>query len=56
MITLIEKKDKDKILLKNWRPISMINMDVKIASIRLESILPFITAKMRLLTFLLQIG
>ena len=44
MITLIEKKDKDKILLKNWRPISLINMDVKIASkamaTRLESILP----------------
>ena len=32
MITLIEKKDKDKRLLKNWRPISLINIDVKIAS------------------------
>ena len=32
MITLIEKKDKDKSLLQNWRPISLINMDVKIAS------------------------
>ena len=32
MITLIEKKDEDKRLLKNWRPISLINMDVKIAS------------------------
>ena len=46
MITLIEKKDKDKRLLKNWRPISLINMDVKIASkvmaMRLESILPFL--------------
>ena len=44
MITLIEKKDKDKRLLKNWRPISLINVDVKIASKamakRLESILP----------------
>ena len=44
MITLIEKKDKDKRLLQNWRPISLINMDVKIASkamaMRLESILP----------------
>ena len=44
MITLIEKKDKDKRLLKNWRPISLINMDVEIASkvmaMRLESILP----------------
>ena len=46
MITLIEKKDKDKRLLKNWRPISLINMDVKIVSkamaMRLESILPFL--------------
>ena len=44
MITLIEKKDKDERLLKNWHPISLINMDVKIASkvMRLESILPFL--------------
>ena len=46
MITLIEKKDKDKRLLKNWRPISLINVDVKIISkvmaMRLESILPFL--------------
>ena len=45
MITLIEKKDKDNRLLKNWRPISLINVDVKIISkvmaMRLESILPF---------------
>ena len=44
MITLIEKKDKDKRLLQNWRPISLINMDVKIPSkamaMTLESILP----------------
>ena len=32
MITLIEKKDKDKRYLKNWRPISLINVDAKIAS------------------------
>ena len=32
MITLIEKKDKDKKFLKNWRPISLINVDAKIAS------------------------
>ena len=46
MITLIETKDKDKRLLKNWRPISLINLDVKIASkvmaMRSESILPFL--------------
>ena len=46
MITLIEKKDKDKRLLKNWCLISLINMDVKISSkvmaMRLESILPFL--------------
>ena len=33
-IVLIEKKDKDKDkrFLKNWRPISLINVDAKIAS------------------------
>ena len=31
-ITLIEKKAKDKRFLKNWRPISLINVDAKIAS------------------------
>ena len=32
VIVLIEKKDKDKRFLKNWRPISLINIDAKIAS------------------------
>ena len=32
MIILIEKKGKDKRYLKNWRPISLINVDAKIAS------------------------
>ena len=32
IITLTEKKDKDKRLIKNWRPISLINVDAKIAS------------------------
>ena len=44
MITLLEKKDKDRRFIKNWRPISLINIDVKIASKafarRLEPILP----------------
>ena len=31
-ITLIEKKDKDKRFIKNWRPISLINVDIKVAS------------------------
>ena len=32
MITLIEKKGKDKRCLKYWRPISLMNVDTKIAS------------------------
>ena len=44
VITLLAKKGKDKMLIKNWRPISRINVDAKIASKtlakRLEPILP----------------
>ena len=44
MTTLLEKKGKDRRFIKNWRPISLINVDVKIASKaiarRLEQILP----------------
>ena len=44
IITLLEKKDKDKRNISNWRPISLINVDVKIGSKaiarRLETVLP----------------
>ena len=44
VITLIEKKGKDKRLVKNWRPISLINVNAKLASKtlakRLEKVLP----------------
>ena len=47
IITLIEKKDKDRRDLANWRPISLINVDVKIGSKavakRLKNVLPNIT-------------
>ena len=46
VITLIEKKDKDRRWIKNWRPMSLVNVDVKIGSKaiaqRLEKVLPYI--------------
>ena len=46
VITLIEKKNRDRRLIKNWRPISLVNVDVKIGSKtiskRLEKALPHI--------------
>ena len=32
IITLIDKKGKDRSYLENWRPISLVNVDAKIAS------------------------
>jgi len=46
IIKLIEKKGKDKMYIKNWRPISLLNVDDKMASKaiakRLETVLPLI--------------
>ena len=44
VIMLIEKKGKDRSLLENWLPISLINVDAKIMSkviaIRLQNVVP----------------
>ena len=44
LITLIPKKDKDTLLMKNWRPITLLNQDYKLASkaiaTRLCTVLP----------------
>ena len=44
VITLIEKKGKDRRIIDNWRPISLINVDAKIGSkviaTRLQKVLP----------------
>ena len=44
IIRLIPKKDKDLSRLKNWRPISLLNLDYKIATkalaLRLKKVLP----------------
>ena len=52
LITLIEKKEKDKRYIKNWRPISLINVDAKLASKvlagRIKKVLPNIIKHDRL--------
>ena len=44
IITLIEKKGKDRSLLENWRPISLVNVDIKIMTkaiaSRIKEVLP----------------
>ena len=44
VITLIEKKGKDRLLFENWRPISLVNVDAKIMSkviaTRIKNVLP----------------
>ena len=44
VITFIEKKGRDKRLVRNWRPISLINVDTKIASeslaMRAKNVIP----------------
>ena len=44
IITLIEKKEKDRSFLENWRPISLVNVDTKImtkvTASRIKNVLP----------------
>ena len=48
VIKLIEKKDRDKRYIKNWRPISLLNVDTKIISkalaAKLKKVLPTIVS------------
>ena len=49
IIRLIPKKDKDLSYLKNWRPLSLLNVDYKIATkalaLRMKKVLPQIISK-----------
>ena len=46
MITLIENKGKDKRYLKNWKPISLMNVDTKIASKTIATRLKMVIQKL----------
>ena len=45
---MLEKKDKDKRFIMNWRPISLLNTDMKIISkvlsTRIKDVLPYLTS------------
>ena len=49
IIRLIPKKDKDLTLIKNWRPISLLNTDYKliahVLADRLQNVIPNIISK-----------
>ena len=40
VITLIQKKDRDIMLIKNWRPISFITVDIVALAFRVKKVLP----------------
>ena len=46
ILTLIPKKDKNRLFLKNWRPITLLNTDykiiAKILATRLQKVLPYV--------------
>ena len=55
VITCIPKEGKDRRYIGNWRPISLLNTDVKIASSvianRLKQVLPYIISENQLIFF-----
>ena len=46
VIKMLEKKEKDKRFIKNWRPISLLNTDMKIISkvlsTKIKDVLPYL--------------